>query len=100
MRGMITVVFWSGMAFAQVFDVASVKPSERIVGKDFGNQISVKPRGFSARNTTLKRLIGEAYRLPPHQVTGGMNWLDVSEYDRHRQRPSTNTPIPMYWPGW
>jgi len=81
MRGMITVVFWSGMAFAQVFDVASVKPSERIVGKDFGNQISVKPRGFSARNTTLKRLIGEAYRLPPHQVTGGMNWLDVREYD-------------------
>ena len=31
-------------------------------------------------------------RLP---VTG----LDVNEYDRHRQRPSTNTPIPMYWPG-
>jgi hypothetical protein len=28
-------------------------------------------------------------------VTG----LDVSEYDRHRHRPSTSTPIPMYWPG-
>ena len=26
--------------------------------------------------------------------------LDVSEYDRQRQRPSTSSPIPMYWPGW
>src|SRR5580693_7529224 len=26
--------------------------------------------------------------------------LDVSEYDRQRQRPSTSNPIPMYWPGW
>ena len=25
---------------------------------------------------------------------------DVSEYDRHRQRPSTSRPIPMYCPGW
>ena len=25
---------------------------------------------------------------------------DVSEYDRHRQRPSTSTPMPTYCPGW
>ena len=24
---------------------------------------------------------------------------DVSEYDRHRHRPSTSSPIPTYWPG-
>ena len=32
-----------------------------------------------------------------------MSWctgLDVSEYDRHRQRPSTSRPMPTYWPGW
>ena len=29
-------------------------------------------------------------------VTG----LDVNEYDRQRQRPSTSRPMPMYWPGW
>src|SRR6476619_6358685 len=32
-------------------------------------------------------------RLP---LTG----LDVSEYDRHRHRPSTRRPMPTYWPGW
>ncbi|CPA00763.1 Uncharacterised protein [Mycobacterium tuberculosis] len=30
----------------------------------------------------------------------GSGGLDVSEYDRQRQRPSTSSPIPMYWPGW
>ena len=29
-------------------------------------------------------------------VTGA----EVSEYDRHRQRPSTSRPMPTYWPGW
>ena len=26
--------------------------------------------------------------------------LEVNEYDRQRQRPSTNRPMPTYWPGW
>src|SRR5271163_2471464 len=31
----------------------------------------------------------------PDRATG----LEVNEYDRQRQRPSTSNPIPMYWPG-
>jgi uncharacterized protein (TIGR03435 family) len=80
--GASSLVFLSSIASGQsAFDVASVKPSERIVGKDYGNQISIRPTGFSGRNVTLKRLIEEVYRLQPHQVSGALNWLDLNEYD-------------------
>jgi len=62
------------------FDVASVKPSQQIVGPDFNNQLTYAPDGLTARNATLKRLIAEAYGLQLNQVTGP-NWLDQNEYD-------------------
>ena len=37
---------------AQTFDVASVKPSAKPVGKDYNNQIAVGPSTFTAKNTT------------------------------------------------
>jgi uncharacterized protein (TIGR03435 family) len=43
--------------------------------------ITVSPTRLSGRNVTLKRLIVQAYRLQPHQIFGGPNWLDVAEYD-------------------
>ncbi len=71
----------SGTLFGQSFDVASIKPSVRQVGRDANNQISISPSGFTGRNTTLKRLIVQAYGLQPYQVFGGPNWLDGAEYD-------------------
>jgi len=71
----------SGTLFSQVFDVASIKPSLRQAGRDANNQISISPSGFTGRNTTLKRLIVQAYGLQPYQVAGGPNWLDGAEYD-------------------
>ncbi|HXB75399.1 MAG TPA: TIGR03435 family protein [Candidatus Acidoferrales bacterium] len=50
-------------------------------GKDANNQIFIGPAGLSGRNVTLKRLIVQAYHLQPHQVFGGPNWLDNTEYD-------------------
>jgi uncharacterized protein (TIGR03435 family) len=67
--------------FWQSFPLASVKVSQRIVGKDYGDKITFSPNGFSGRNVSLKRLIVEAYQVRPFQVTGGPNWLDTSEYD-------------------
>ena len=64
-----------------LFIVASVKPSERVVGPDYGNRIAMSPGGFSAKNATLKRLISEAYDVRPFQVVGGPKWLDAAEYD-------------------
>lgn len=63
-----------------VFEVASVRPSQHLVGPDYNNQISYLADGIIARNVTLKRLIAEAYHLQLDQVSGP-GWLDNMEYD-------------------
>src|SRR5438445_13632504 len=71
----------SGTLFGQNFDVASIKPSPRQVGRDANNQVSITPSGFTGRNVTFKRLVVQAYGLQPYQIFGGPNWLDGAEYD-------------------
>lgn len=74
----------------QSFEVASVKPSSRLLGPDYGNKMIYQPNGFSAQNATLKRLIAEAYQVQPFQVAGP-KWLDSNEYDvAARSGNSTN----------
>jgi uncharacterized protein (TIGR03435 family) len=63
------------------FEVASIKLSERTVGPDYGNRVTHSPTGFTATNTTLKRLIGEAYFLQPFQILGGPKWMSTTELD-------------------
>jgi len=67
-------------ATAPAFEVASVRPSQRVVGPDYNNQITYSPTEFTAKNVTLKRLIAEAYRLQMNQISGP-SWLDHDEYD-------------------
>jgi len=80
--GLLT--FLSSTAFGQAFDVASVKPSQRLVGPDYNNQLAFSEVGLKARNATLRRLIAEAYRLQLNQVIG-QSWLDRNEYDIEAQ---------------
>jgi uncharacterized protein (TIGR03435 family) len=65
---------------APAFEVATVKPSQHLVGPDYNNQLSYSPTGIIARNVTLKRLLAEAYHLQLNQVLGP-SWLDKNEYD-------------------
>jgi uncharacterized protein (TIGR03435 family) len=65
---------------APAFDVASVKPSQHLVGPDYNNQLTYSLTGITARNVTLKRLVAEAYYLQLNQVLGP-SWLDKNEYD-------------------
>ncbi len=67
--------------FGQSFDVASVKPSAHVLGKDVVTPIAISPTGLTAHNVTLKRLIGQAYGVQPFQIVGGPGWLDSNEYD-------------------
>ncbi len=62
------------------FDVASVRPSQHVVGPDYNNQLTYSPTGIRGRNVTLQRLIAEAYQLQLNQVLGP-SWLDKNEYD-------------------
>jgi uncharacterized protein (TIGR03435 family) len=66
------------------FVVVSVKPSHRLAGPDYNNQIAFAEAGLRARNVTLKRLVAEAYRLQLSQVLG-QRWLDQNEYDIEAQ---------------
>ncbi len=63
------------------FAVASLKPSQRSVGPDYNNRLTLSPTAITGRNVTLKRLIGEAYALQPHQIAAGPSWLGVAEFD-------------------
>jgi uncharacterized protein (TIGR03435 family) len=67
-----------------LFDVASAKPSQHVVGPDYNNQLAFSETGMKARNATLRRLVAEAYRLQLNQVIGP-SWLDQNEYDIEAQ---------------
>lgn len=69
-----------GPAATPAFDVASVKPSQHLVGPDYNNQLTYSPAGITGRNVTLKRLVAEAYHLQLNQVSGP-GWIDQDEYD-------------------
>jgi uncharacterized protein (TIGR03435 family) len=75
-----SVAFGQTATTAPTFDVASVKPSQHLVGPDYNNQITYAPAELTGRNVTLKRLVAEAYHLQLNQVSGP-SWLDQNEYD-------------------
>jgi bla regulator protein blaR1 len=69
------------LAFAQQpsFEVASIKPgdpdSRRV-------SLGIRPGNhFGTTNASLKTLIGFAYDLRDHQISGGPNWLDSARFD-------------------
>jgi uncharacterized protein (TIGR03435 family) len=72
--------FGQALATVPAFDVASVRPSQHLVGPDYNNQLTYSPAGFTARNVTLKRLLAEAYHLQMNQILGP-GWLGQNEYD-------------------
>lgn len=75
-----SVAFGQATTAAPAFDVASVKPSQHLVGPDYNNQLTYSTEGITARNVTLKRLVAEAYHLQLNQVSGP-SWIDQNEYD-------------------
>ena len=75
------LAFLAALAHAQAFDAASVKSSDHPVSRDDNNQVTIGPASFTARHTTLQRLIEEAYALEPPQVFDGPKWLDENQYD-------------------
>ncbi len=69
----------AAITLGQAFEVASVRPSQHPAGPDYNNQIVYTPAGFTARNTTLKRLIAEAWRLQLSQVIGIRSGKAIAE---------------------
>jgi uncharacterized protein (TIGR03435 family) len=91
MRIVHALVLLASAAFAQSFEVASVKASPRAVGKDYRGAVVLGPNRVSGRNVSLKGLIVEAYHVQPFQVTGGPGWLDLDEFDLDARPGATTT---------
>jgi uncharacterized protein (TIGR03435 family) len=91
-RFLFALTFLGLTAFAQpaattaIFEVASVRPSQRAAGPDYNNQIMYTPVGLTARNATLKRLIAEGWHLQLSQVIGP-GWINQTEYDIEARAP-------------
>src|SRR4051794_5055313 len=60
------------------FDVASVKSGDS--GRPGG--VGFRPGGnFTANNASLQKLIGFAYDVRNHQISGGPVWLDSAPFN-------------------
>lgn len=59
------------------FEEASVKPGDP---NSSGSSTNSSPGRFTARNVTLKRLIGRAYDLQPYQIEGGPKWMESEKF--------------------
>ena len=61
------------------------QPAGRSV-RDYNNQITYSPDGFTGRNVTLKRLIAEAWHCQLDQIQGPP-WIDRNEYEIAARMP-------------
>jgi bla regulator protein blaR1 len=82
------------IAFAQqeprlAFEVASIKPSDPNIRQHL---LGTRSGSFVATDATLKQLVGMAYDLRDHQISGGPKWLDSDRYTIEG-KPDSTTPI-------
>jgi uncharacterized protein (TIGR03435 family) len=65
-------------AFAQTFEVASIKPSDPNVS---GSVTRPMPDGIQLKGFTLKDMIATAWRVEAFRIAGGPKWLDEARFD-------------------
>jgi uncharacterized protein (TIGR03435 family) len=83
MKRLLALIAAASLAGAQQparkvqFEEASVKPGDPNAR---GSHTNTSPGRFSAVNTTLKRLIGQAYNVEPYQIEGGPKWIELDKF--------------------
>jgi uncharacterized protein (TIGR03435 family) len=73
------------------FEVASVKPGDPS-SRQFG--IGVRASRFITTNATLKMMIGFAYDVRDHQISGGPNWLNSEAFTIEAKPPAGTAMTP------
>jgi len=85
------MVFGSLLAFAQEFEVASIKPSDP-------NERRIMMRGGPGQSNftgvTLKLLLQQAYDVRDFQISGGPAWAGSDRYDVVAKLPADEPPLP------
>jgi bla regulator protein blaR1 len=92
-RVIAAFILTASLSFAQTqpsFEVASIKPSN---SADTRKLFTIEPGGrFIARNTTVKFLIQEAYRIKDFQISGATGWVASELFDIVAKQDSSAKP--------
>jgi len=67
------------------FEVVSVKPADPGAN---GSSWGAPPGRLTMRNTTLKNLVMNAFRLNEYQITGGPKWMDSARFNIDAKLPA------------
>jgi uncharacterized protein (TIGR03435 family) len=78
MRTIVLMMTLSFAAFAQTFEVASIKPSDPNAN---GAMLRPLPDGVQLKGFTLKDMIVTAWGVESFYITGGPKWLDEARFD-------------------
>jgi len=70
----------TGVAFAQSFEVASIKPAAPMTDGRVMIRMGGDPGRINYTNVSLKQVLTRAYRVRPHQIQGP-SWLDSERWD-------------------
>ena len=92
MKTLAIVVATLGLAAAQEFEVASIKPNKSGDGRVM---IDMSPGGrWMAKNISLNLLLQQAFDARPSQVTGGPSWMEKDRFDIEAKPDSSLGPDP------
>src|SRR3954466_13772851 len=76
------IVAWGALLNAQLFEVATVKPTPlEQQGIEQPSIVQFLPNGFRRTNATLRTLVRTAYDVQEYQVLGGPDWADRNRFD-------------------
>jgi uncharacterized protein (TIGR03435 family) len=93
MKRLAGLLLMACIGFAQTpisFEVASIRPSKSADTRPF---ITFDPGGrFTARNASVKRLMGLAYELKSFQISGGPGWIGSELFDISAKAASPPNP--------
>jgi uncharacterized protein (TIGR03435 family) len=80
LAGIVAVV---GVAHAQQFEVASIRPNKLDSSGVEGRRINIEtsPGNLTMRNVTLMSCIRWAYKVHDFQILGGPSWRDADRFD-------------------
>jgi len=92
MKSMPAIVAFTGIAFGQTFEVASIRVNKQDSSAEERRiSIDASPGGSIMRNVTLMSCIRWAYDVHDYQITVGPAWRSSERYDISAKSPAVAT---------
>src|SRR3954454_8399985 len=89
----MSVAMLGTIAFAQQFEVASIRQNKRDDSGAEGKRFSIEssPGNLTMRNVSLMSCIRWAFNVHDFQIQGGPGWRESDRYDIQAKPPSAST---------